>query len=293
MRYTQLRAFDAVAREGAFTRAAEALRLTQPAVTIQVARLEREYGVRLLRRHAGRTELTDAGRELFRLTRRLFGVEAQVREFLGATQALEAGRLTLGADSPPVAMPLVAGVMAAHPGLDVEVRLGNAPEIWHGLLEQRVDAVVVADPQPDARMVSMRLGVQSLVALVPADHTLARRRSLAVRDLDQLPLVLREPASNTRRLADSALAAARIAPRVVLTLDSREAVREAIAVGLGIGFALEREAGADPRVRAIPLSDSSAGSTDCLVAFADQVERRVVQALFDIAADLHPAGRRR
>lgn len=293
MRYTQLRAFDAVVRAGGISRAAQTLGLSQPALTIQVRALERAYDVSLLRGRGNRVEPTRAGRKLFELTRQMFGIEEQARSLLAAGQTLEMEELLLGADSPHVAMPLVAKMINAHPGLSVAVHLGNTPQVWAALTDQRVDAAVVANPALDERMISVPLGRQQVVVLVPAGHPLAKRRSLMARELDGQAVVLREEQSNTRRLVDAVLAESGVAVNVVLTLDSREAVHEAVAAGLGIGFALMREAGQDGRIRALRIGDARQGSEDFLVAFESQIGRRVLGALFDLARDLPNQANRR
>jgi DNA-binding transcriptional LysR family regulator len=194
--------------------------------------------------------------------------------------------LTLGADSPHVAMPLVAGMLQAHPGLSIDVRLGNTPQVWAALTEQRVDAAIIANPLLDDRMISVPLGRQEVVILVPARHPFARKRSVSTRELDGHPAVLREMESNTRKLADAILSDAGIAVKPVLTLNSREAVHEAVAAGLGIGFFLMREAGQDSRVRTLRIAGTQHRSEDHLVSFETQIGRRTIAALFKIARGL-------
>ena len=97
MRYTQLRAFDAVAREGSFSKAAERLGLTQPAVTVQVRALEEAYGVSLFDRTGGGVSLTGLGHALFALTQQSHGIEEQVEELLAASFKLERGEFRLAA----------------------------------------------------------------------------------------------------------------------------------------------------------------------------------------------------
>ena len=103
MRHTQLKAFDTVALEGGFSAAAERLRLTQPAVTIQVRALEEAYAISLFQRTGTEITLTETGRILFALTREMFGVEDRIKEFLSASRDLETGDLRLAADVPQLA----------------------------------------------------------------------------------------------------------------------------------------------------------------------------------------------
>src|SRR5690349_23020297 len=107
MNHTALRAFHAVATEGSFTRAAAALRLTQPTLSAQVKALEAEYGAALFVRRARGIAPTELGTALLEVTRRLFALEEQARELLGAARELTIGQLRLGADSPFHVMPFL------------------------------------------------------------------------------------------------------------------------------------------------------------------------------------------
>ncbi len=282
MKHAQLKAFDAVARAGGFSAAARALDLTQPAVTIQVRSLEDDYDTRLVNRNGPRIALTDTGRQLFDLTRRLFRVEAEARDLLVEAGALMSGGLVLGADSPHLAAPLVARYRAQYPGVHIAMRLGNASDVWQELLEQRVDVALVANPPRDGRMTRRLLCRRGIAALLPRSHRLAGRRRLALKDLDGEPLVLREPRSNTRRLVDKALRTTRADVASVLELDSREAVLESVAAGLGVGFVLDREAGEDARVAAVPIDELADVNAEYLIASRGVAQHRLVGALFNI-----------
>ncbi len=115
MMYTQIRAFDAVAREGSFSRAAEVLHVTQPALTIQVKALEERYGVKLLDRQGRTVRLTKMGEKVFKMSRQFASLEEQIREVLSLSQDLQQGDLRLAADGPHIAMGLFARFLARHP----------------------------------------------------------------------------------------------------------------------------------------------------------------------------------
>lgn len=285
MRQSQLRAFDAVAREGSFSKAAKRLKLTQPAVTIQVRALEDTYGVKLFDRAGGGTALTGVGRSLFDLTRRLQDVEEQIREMLGAHRDLRAGELRIAADGPFVAMDLIAAFVRRYPGIQVRVALGNATEVKRALQEGRADVVVVAGAEDDKHIKAVPVIAPRLVALVARRHALAGTASIRLENLRDQPLIFREEESNTQRFVDRAFSEAGITPRAILRLGSREAVREAVAAGLGIGFVFEHETGEDGRVRALPLADVGLCSPHAAACLQNQCERRVVKAFMAIAAE--------
>ena len=140
MKYIQLRAFHAVARELSVSRAADALNVTQPAVTLHLQALEEQYGLTLFNRSKTGVTLTRDGEELYKLTQRMFADEAEIASYLGGMAALTRGHISLAADGPHVALDLVSEYRARYPGVEVSMTLGNAEETLDDVMNQRVDA---------------------------------------------------------------------------------------------------------------------------------------------------------
>ena len=285
MRYTQLRAFDAVAREGSFSKAADRLGLTQPAVTVQVRALEEAYGVSLFDRTGGGVSLTGLGHALFALTQQSHGIEEQVEELLAASFKLERGQLRLAAGGPHVAMGLIAAFIGRYPAIELEVSLGNYEQVWRRLLERQADIAVMTNPPDDERIVGLPVAEQRVVALVPGKHRFAGRRSIRLQDLRDEAVIFREAESVTQRLVDRSLGEAGVVLDPILRLGSREAIHEAVAKELGIGFVLDQETGEDGRVSTVKLSDVTAVGQEAIVCLTSQANRRIVRAFFDIAGN--------
>ena len=283
MRYTQLRAFDAVAREGSFSKAAERLGLTQPAVTVQVRALEETYGVSLFDRTGGGVSLTGLGHALFALTQQSHGIEEQVEELLAASFKLERGQLRLAAGGPHVAMGLIAAFIRRYPAIELEVSLGNYEQVWRRLLDRQADIAVMTNPPDDERIVSLPVAEQRVVALVPRNHRLAERRSVRLQALRDEAVIFREAESVTQRMVDQSLAEAGVVLEPILRLGSREAIHEAVATGLGVGFVLDRETGEDRRVSTVKLSNVASVGEEAIVCLASQADRRIVRAFLKIA----------
>jgi aminoethylphosphonate catabolism LysR family transcriptional regulator len=282
----QLLAFDAVAQAGSFSAAARHLGVTQPAVTFQVRALEKAYRVRLFKRLAAGLALTDTGRRLFALTRQMFEVEARIRAELSSTETLAQGELTLASDSPQSAVDILAVFRRRHPAVRLSVSFGNSTRVWQELAEQRVDAVIAANPRPDDRIAYVAYRRESLVALVPNGHRLAERRSASIRDLRGEPMIAREPDSGTQILLERVLVSAGVAMKMVMRLDSREAVHEAVAQGLGIGFGTDREAGWDERFQVLRVREGGQVSVDTVACLKSQCGRAAVDALMAVARDM-------
>lgn len=286
MKYIQLRAFHTVAREQSFSAAADALNVTQPAVTLHVQSLEDTYGLKLFNRAKSGAALTHDGRELYKLTARMFADEADIAAFLDGSAALEHGHLSISADGPHVALDIVSEYRARHPGIEVSMSLGNADETFDDVINQRVDAALLANPPANERLLRVPVLRQNMVAVVSKDHPWAARRDIQLADLAGQPVIVRESGSMTRRTLEHALNRKGIRVRPVMELGSREAAREAAAHGLGIGFMQERETVGDGRVRGLVIRDLKGTNLLTLACLKRNAKRRTIQALIDVARDL-------
>lgn len=286
MNLFQLRAFDAVAREGSFTRAAARLFISQPAVTGHVKALEAHYQVSLLRRTARRVELTEQGTRLAAITRALFGLADEAQAMLEANRQLLTGCLQVAADGPHRVMPILARLRQRYPGVTVNLRLGNAQDTLAALLGEHADVAVLTDVEPRNSLHLQRLCQSQVCALLPASHALAQGQGdLSLAELDQQVMVMREPSSITRITFDRACAEAAVQPRVLLELDSREAVTEAVAAQLGIGVVSSTEIANDPRLVARPLAGQGLVNQHWLACLERRRELRVIQAFLSLASE--------
>lgn len=282
MIYAALRAFHAVASSGGFTKAAARLNVTQPTLSAQVKTLEERYGVPLFHRRGRKVEPTGLGEDLLRITRRMFDCEAEALELLTGAQRLLVGELAIGADSPHHVIQGIAAFDRRYPGVTVSLSIGNSDQVLRELYDYRADLGVLADPPADPRLVLVELRRDPLVALVPRDHAWAKRRAVPLADLAAARLIMREPGSITRALLERAFAAAGIAAATAMEIDSREAVREAVAAGLGVSVMSAAETGADPRLTTVPLRGAELLMTEYLVRLAERRVSRPAQAFLDL-----------
>jgi aminoethylphosphonate catabolism LysR family transcriptional regulator len=282
MNHAQLRAFHAVATTGGFSRAAARLGLTQPAVSDQVRKLEEGYDVRLFDRHNRSVSLTPLGQRLLEITRRYFDAEQAADALLSDSRALRVGHIRVSADAPLHVMPVIADFRARHPGVTVSLRRGNSDAVLRHLLDFTADIGVLAHVPPGETRLEVRpLREDPFVALVARDHPWAARAAVRMADLDGVPLVFRETGSTTRAAIEAAFARHALAPRVVLEVEGREAVREAVALGMGVGFVSGSEIGHDGRLAAVTLTDCGARMTESLVCLKDRAGLRHLAAFLD------------
>ncbi|HUN45190.1 MAG TPA: LysR substrate-binding domain-containing protein [Stellaceae bacterium] len=282
MAYVQLRAFHAVATEGSFTGAARALGVTQPTLSAQVKALEESYGVALFDRRGRGAAPTPLGERLLEITRRLFLLEEEAEELLARARALTTGHLRVSAGSPYHVVPFLAAFAARYPAVHTSLAIGNSEAVLDSLLHYRADVAVIPDIAADPRLESILCAEQRLVVFMPRRHPWAKRRSIRLADLRDQPIVLREPGSTTRKVFERAAATAKVQARVVMEIESREAVREAVAAGLGIGVVLEAEFGRDDRLASVPLAGADLTTREYVVCLKERRNLRIVSAFLEL-----------
>lgn len=283
MNHAQLRAFHAVATEGSFTRAAASLSVTQPTLSAQVKALEEQYGVALFERRGRGVAPSALGDQLLTITRRLFLLEEEADELLGRARELTTGRIRVGADGPYHVVPFLAGFARRYPAIRISLAIGNSEEVMDALYRYRTDVAVVADIALDERLETLLCAVHRLVVFMPRSHPWAGRRSLRLAELEGQPIVLREEGSRTRQLFAAATAAAGVTMRPVMEIESREAVREAVAAGLGIGVVSEAEFGHDERLVAVGVTDAPLETREYVVALKERRNLRIIAAFLALA----------
>ena len=195
MRYVQIRAFHFVALNGGFSRAAEALFLTQPAISDQVKKLEEEYDVLLFSRQRKQVELTEQGAKLFEITKRLFEIEGQALDFLSENKAFTTGTLRIKADSTFHVLGTLAKFREKFPQVKIEIKTGNSHDVINDLLSYDADIGVLGTVPKHPGIEVIRLGKSPIVAFTAKSNPIAKHKSLTIRQLAELPLVMREPRS--------------------------------------------------------------------------------------------------
>ena len=285
MRYSQIRAFHQVALHGGFSRAAEMLNQTQPALSDQVRRLEEEHDVLLFHREGRRIRLTEAGEALLILTRRFFEAEDAIAQHLEHSRSALAGRLRIMADSALHITGALGRFRARHPEVFVEITTGNSEQVLAALRAYEVEIGIVGsvDPAPDLAMFD--LGETPIVAIAARGLLPAGTVSLSLADLRRHPLVFREKGSRTRQGLEQEARRQGIRLTPTIEVEGREAMREVVASGAGIGFVSEAEQGYDPRIERVLLSGVSLSMRETVVHLSMRRELPVIRAFMaEIAA---------
>ena len=273
----QLKAFLTVARLGSFTQAARQLGLSQPTVTAQVRALEAAYGVELFYRGGRRLVLTELAIALMPKALELFSRETEI-DFLLRNSSEMGGNLRIGATGPYYLMQVVAQFCQQHAHIRVNMVAGNSAQMLEALDEYRVDVASSSDYIDEARFHRIELVADPLVLVVHRSHSLARHEAVPVSALAQERLLLRETGSITRETTENMLAQAGIAPASILEVGSRESIREAIMLNMGVSAIARREVPQHPDLRILSFSDCRPTLSEYLYCLNDRREARLIEA---------------
>ena len=268
MRHGQLRAFHFVALHGGFSRAARALNISQPSVSDQVRQLEQQHDTLLFHREARQVRMTQTGEALFRLTSEMFEVEDRIRTLFDESRAQLSGTLRIVADAALHITDAVRQFRFSHPNVLVSIRTGNTEDLLKRLRSYEADVGVVGSKMEAQDFDSVDLGRSPILALVAKGYLPAGEGSLSFADLPKHPLIFREAGSRTRARVEDEAARFKITLSPVIEVEGREALREMVASGAGIGFVSEAEFGHDQRLSAVPFKDVALGMSESLVTLS-------------------------
>lgn len=244
----QLKVFEAVARHLSFTRAAEELYTTQPTVSIQLKQLTDIVGQPLLEQVGKRIYLTDTGRELLKVCREIFDGLDRFEMLVSDMKGVKAGKLRLSIiTTAKYFVPRLLGLFCQHyPGIDVSLKVTNRERVLQRMADNMDDLYVLGQP-PEHMDVEFESFLENpLVVLAGRNHPLAAKKHIPPQRLEDEQFLMREPGSGTRLSTEQFFRERGLKLRVRMELGSNEAIKQAVAGGLGIAvlsahtLALER-----------------------------------------------------
>jgi DNA-binding transcriptional LysR family regulator len=232
----QLRVFETVARLSSFTRAAEELHLTQPAVSMQVRQLEDEVGLPLFEKLGRQISLTEAGRELFHYSRSIDRSLQEMEEVVESLKGVNRGRLSVAVASTVnyFAPRLLAAFHQRYPGIGLRLDVTNRERVVHQLQANTVDMVLMGQPPDGVNVESEAFMDNPLVVVAPPEHPLAAEERVTLMRLAEEVFVMREPGSGTRQAMERFFAEQGIGIRHGMQMTRNEAIKQAVRAGLGL-----------------------------------------------------------
>ena len=241
----QLKVFESVARHRSFSRAAEELHLTQPAVSMQVRQIEESAGLPLTEQVGKKIFLTAAGEEIARHARLIAQQLREAEEAIDAIKGVRGGQLHIGVVSTAkyFAPRLLVEFRAAHPGVEIRLGVHNRETVVRQLAENEIDLAIMGRPPQELETVAEPFADHPLVIIAAPTHRLAKKRLIEPQELEHETFLIREPGSGTRVAMERYFADAGLTPHDLFEVESNETIKQAAMAGMGIAFISESTTG--------------------------------------------------
>jgi LysR family transcriptional regulator, low CO2-responsive transcriptional regulator len=259
----QLRVFAEVARHLSFARAAAALHLTPPAVTMQVKELESQVGLPLFDRQGRQVTLTTVGEYLLAYVRRMLALLKDAEDAVARFKGLQGGSLSVGlVSTAEYFVPrLLARFRAEHPAIDVRLRLGNREQLVQLMQRNEVDLAIMGRPPKEWATRAEPFAMHPHVLVTAPNHPFTRLDHVPAQALANEGFIVRESGSGTRAALEEYMREHHLEMRVVMEMSSNESIKQAVMAGMGVSLlsehtiALEVKLGliATPEVEGLPV----------------------------------------
>ena len=277
MRHSQLRAFHFVAIYGSFSVAAERLKISQPAVSEQVKKLEQNYDTLLIRRQNKKITLTDEGKKILLLTKQLFEVEQQIEDYISESGQELAGSIRIIADSASHVLNILAAFRKKYPKVKVILRSGNSEEVENTLRSFNSEIGIMPNLSKKLDIGMKFLGSSKIIVFGQPEYFDTGKKILKMVDLTKLPIIFREKGSNTRKIIEKEAKIQGVNLKPMIEVEGREAMRELVASGAGIGFVSEAEFVADTRVMKVNIQGDNLIMNETVAFLKQRSNVRVIR----------------
>jgi DNA-binding transcriptional LysR family regulator len=234
----QLQVFEKVANHLNYSRAAEELYLSQPAVSMQIKQLEGHIGLPLFEQMGKKVFLTEAGRELFHYARTIAQQLAEMEAVFGEMKGLEQGKLTLSVVNTAnyFTPQLLAKFCQRHPNINVILQVANRDAVLKQLADNSTDLAIMGQP-PDGKDLSAESFLDNpLVVIAAPNHPLAKLKRVKFARLAEETFLSREQGSGTRSAMERVFAQHKIQPHISMEMETNEAIKQAVQAGMGLGI---------------------------------------------------------
>lgn len=239
----QLQCFAAVAKNLSYTRAAEELHLTQPAVSMQIRQLEQQAGLALTEQFGKQVHLTEAGEEVYRYARSILQQVDEMDDVLDKLKGFAGGRLRIAAISSAnyFAPKLLGTFHQRFPDVGVSMEVTNQRAVLQLVIDNEVDMAIMGQPPKDSQVEAVAFMDNPLVIVAPPGHRLAGRKRIALGELEKEVFLTREPGSGTRGAMERFFREQKLKLTTGMGMGSLSSIKQGVQAGLGLGL-LPRDA---------------------------------------------------
>lgn len=242
MNLNQLRIFYESAKEHSFTRAAEQLRVSQPAVSSQIKQLEAITRLRLFTKVGRRIYLTKAGKMLFGYAQKIFQLENEAEQALDRIREVQTGTLQIGTTKTYARflMPnYISMFHALYPGISIHLSEGSSMEMMQSLLHMKNELAIVASDTDPKFLNSIIFRKENILLVISPGHYLAKKESVTLEEVSKVPLIMREEGSGTRKIVMEVFRNKGLKPIVLYEASNLEFTKELLKRGEGASFIVE------------------------------------------------------
>ena len=298
MDFEQLKAFLEVARSSSFSRAAEKLFRTQPAISSQIRALENEIGARLFDRSGGRVKLTSGGKLFLQYAEQALQSKRNIIRAVADLERIPQGDLIVSANEATclyILPQVFAQFKQQYPRVAVSIARNERAGTLEAVLSQEVDFGAVSIPVNDQRLTVLPIHKDEMVVITPAGHPLSRSGKTGLEQIAAYPLLLPKQ-GRTRDRLDQLFSKHQLKAHVSMELDSSELLKRFVAAGVGVGFLARSNTIADRKaglLAVVELAEINIERNLALVYRKDKMLSRAAEAFIEIAQQTHPAPRQK
>ncbi|GBC77409.1 HTH-type transcriptional activator CmpR [bacterium HR08] len=299
MEFAQLEALVAIARARSFSRAAEQLARTQPALSIAIRKLEEEIGALVFDRSQKEVTLTEVGQILFEYAQKILNLRREALGTIEELRQLHTGRVTIGANE-STSLYLLPRIILAfreqHPTIKIEVYRSFSERLPREIKERNLDFGIVSFDPNDSELASFPILEDELVLILPPGHPLAARRQITLKDLGGEPFIAHNVRSPARERVIQAFRRARVPLNIAIELTSIETIKEFVKMGLGLAFVprmcIEEEL-AHGKLATVPIHGFRHRRVLRVIYLRDKVHSHAAQKFLEVIKAMAPNARGR
>ena len=283
--FSQLRSFHAVAKTGSITQVSKLLSVSQPTITKQLQLLESFYQINLINRHARGISLTELGKKLYEITLNIFELEEEAIQLFSSNLNINKGTLVTGTSGSYYIIRLVKEFKKLHPGIKLKIISSNSNSILDDIIDYKIDVGVVGKPlskNTKSTIYSIPYIKQKIVIIAGRGHKFYNKKTISIKELNDLDFINRERGSETRNVFEAALAKSETKINSIMEVE-RITMVQAVKDNMGLGLISEPEFDNYKDINKIHIIDYDLFTQAYLVCLKKKLSDNLIKAFIDTA----------
>jgi DNA-binding transcriptional LysR family regulator len=301
LNFNQLRVFYFAAKNLNFTRAANALYITQPAVTAQIKSFEAFCNLKLFKKRGRKIYLTHEGKSLYIYAQKIFKYEKEIENVIEDMRELKRGILSLGTTKAYARyfMPLMITTFHKnYPNIKIQLNEGSSLEMTNSLLDFKIEVAVIAKAEDNAEIKLFPFSQEEMAVILPRNHPLTKKKAVTFSDLAEERFIMKESGSGTRKLVEELFANEGCTPNILMETSNTEFIKQLVQRGEGISFVVKEAVAAElkeKKLATVPLMGPMVYLDVSIAYLKEQVlspsAKAFVDTLIKLKSEaLHPMG---